>query len=548
MEPDIPMNPPEHSHWKLALLLGSVTFLSFIYFYEGGGWNQNSRFDLLRAIVERHTLQTDAYYQNTHDRAYFRGHYYSDKAPGLVFVALPFALAARPAMRIAGIDPESPRGEIVLSYVASASASALPAALAAVCLFFLALRFGATPTASAFAALGLSLGTPFWAYASLFWAHALAGACLIFAFAAALRLRESLTPRRDFLWSLTVGLAAGWATVTEYPAAPASALLAFLALSQAWPRGTASRLRVLLGVSLGATICLIVLSTYLHAVFGSFTPGYAYLDSSQFTFMHQRGYLGLTYPHPDRLLKLLFGCSRGLFFSSPVTLAAPLGLWWLARSGSQGSYRGTPSELALSLSKGVPEASQNQAAFRRCLSETDLCRGLPGKDCAHGAPAFIATAIVAYYFLFNASFYWWKAGLSFGPRYAGASFPFLCLGLAVTWQRATRPWRWLLASLAAISIFVSLMVVSTTSELATEDRCPLIHSVWPAFWSGHMAINRVSMLTVSEAGSTGQYGAFNLGQLLGLHGLASLIPLLATWAVAALLWSRTLRRDGSTPV
>ena len=67
---------------KAAILLGSVTFLSFLFFYEGGGWNQNSRFDLLRAIVERHTLQIDAYHENTQDKAHFRGHYYSDKAPG----------------------------------------------------------------------------------------------------------------------------------------------------------------------------------------------------------------------------------------------------------------------------------------------------------------------------------------------------------------------------------------------------------------------------------------------------------------------------------
>ncbi|MGO9088975.1 MAG: hypothetical protein ACLQBK_27540 [Candidatus Sulfotelmatobacter sp.] len=491
-------SPPEKSpsHWKTLLLLGSVTFFSFIYFYEAGGWNQNSRFDLLRAIVERHTLRTDAYYQNTEDRALVAGHYYSDKAPGLVFLAVPFALAARPAMRTVGIDPESARGALALSYLASAGASALPAALAAICLFFLGLRFGASSTGAAFAALAMALGTPFWAYASLFWAHALAGACLIFAFASALKLRQSQNPGGDFLWALAVGLTAGWATVTEYPALPASALLAFLALSQAWPRGKAARWRVLLGVGAGAAICLIVLSSYLHAVFGSFTPGYAYLDSRQFTFMQQRGYLGLTYPHPDRLLKLLFGCSRGLFVASPVMLAAPLGLWWLA------------------------------------------------KERAHRAPALVAAAIASYYFLFNASFYWWKSGLSFGPRYAGASLPFLCIGLAVAWQRATPAWRRVLMAFALGSIFVALMAVSTTSQLSMQDSCPLLHSTWPAFWSGQLAQNRVSMLTVAEAGSSPQYGAFNLGQLLCLHGLASLIPLLAVWGFAAVLWLRMNRQDG----
>src|SRR5580658_10122132 len=139
------------SHRKAAFLLGIVTFLSFIYFYEGGGWNQNSRFDLLRAIVERHTLQIDAYHENTQDKAHFNGHYYSDKAPGLVFLSVPFAWASRPILRAAGIDPESPGGEIALSCLVSACAVALPTALAGMCLFFLGLRFGCGPSGAAFA-------------------------------------------------------------------------------------------------------------------------------------------------------------------------------------------------------------------------------------------------------------------------------------------------------------------------------------------------------------------------------------------------------------
>src|SRR5579859_3657202 len=121
------MSPPSEKSRRLsAILLGVVSFFSFIYFYEGGGWNQNSRFDLLRAIIERHTLQIDAYHENTEDKAHFKGHYYSDKAPGLVFLAVPFAVVTRQEMRAVGVDPESPRGEIALSYVASAFSVALP--------------------------------------------------------------------------------------------------------------------------------------------------------------------------------------------------------------------------------------------------------------------------------------------------------------------------------------------------------------------------------------------------------------------------------------
>jgi hypothetical protein len=481
------------SPWKPGLFLGAVIFFSFLYFYEGGGWNQNSRFDLVRAMVERHTLRIDAYHENTQDKAHFRGHYYSDKAPGLVLAAVPVAISARTALRALGINPQSARGEFAVSYFVTAGAVALPTALAAVCLFFLGLRFGAGATASAFGALAMALGTPIWAYAGLFWGHALVGAGLVFAFAAALKLGDTRTPKQEFVWALAVGLAAGWATVTEYPAAPISALLAVFALSQVWRHGSTARWRAIGGVSLGAVICLVALLGYLYAAFGSIRPSYAYYDPNSFAFMQQRGYLGLTYPHPDRLLKLLFGCSRGLFFASPIAFAAPFGLWKLA------------------------------------------------KQRAWFWPALVAGAVGVYYFLFNSSFYWWKSGRSFGPRYAGACIPLLFCGIAVLWQRTSPAWRRVLIGVAAGSIFLTLMVVSTTSQLAVQDNCPMIHSVWPSFWSGQMATNRESMLTIAEAAS-GKYGAFNLGQMFGLRGLASLLPLFGVWVVAAWLWQRIHRQ------
>jgi hypothetical protein len=486
----------DFNHWKRALLVGAVVFVSFAYFYGGGGWNQNSRFDLLRAVLEQHTLRIDSYHENTEDKAHFDGHYYSDKAPGVVFLALPFAATARAALRASGIDPESPRGEVFASYAASLGAVALPAALACVCVFFIALRLGSSSAGAAFAGLGMGLGTPLWAYAIVLWAHALVGACLLFGFAAALELSGRKTPRTEFLIALGVGLAAGWAVVTEYPAAPAAVVLACLALYQAWPRGREARWRVVAGVGAGALACVAVLAIYLHAAFGSILrPSYSYYDPNSFVFMQQRGYLGLTYPHIDVLLKILFGCRRGLVFAAPVTAAAPVGL------------------------------------------------GLFWRDKGTRPAALAAVAIVAYYLLFNASFYQWQSGLSFGPRYAGAAIPLLCLGLAAAWTRATPAWRMVLVVLAVCSVLSALMVVSTNTQLAVQDRCPMFHSVWPAFWSGQMSLNHGSPLTFAEAGSSERYGAFNLGERAGLRGLRSLIPLLALWAIAGFVWVRIEQHD-----
>src|SRR5438128_6391112 len=73
---------------QLAIWLSLLTFATYAYFHAGGGWNQNSQFDLTRAIVERHTFAIDAYASNTGDLSSYRGHVYTNKAPGLSILAV----------------------------------------------------------------------------------------------------------------------------------------------------------------------------------------------------------------------------------------------------------------------------------------------------------------------------------------------------------------------------------------------------------------------------------------------------------------------------
>ncbi len=471
-----------------ALLIFGVTLFSYAYFYGGAGWNQNSRFDLVRAIVEHGTLRIDAYHENTGDKALANGHYYSDKAPGLALLAVPTAEVARPLLHVAGVDPASPRGLVDLAYCLTAFAVALPMAAACACLFWIALQIGCSVSASAFAALALGLATPMWAYSTLFWGHALAGACLVFAFACALRLRGDGSHGGDLFSGLILGLTAGWATVTEYPSAPASAMVAGLALALVWKSGPLRRWRVFGIFTAEASLCLAALMAYQYAAFGSlFHPSYSYYPAGAFYWM-KHGYLGLTYPRIDVALKLLFGCRRGLLFSGPVVLAAPFGL--------------------------------------RLLS----------KQAATHAVAVTAAAIAAYYFLFHASFSSWPAGWSYGPRYMSPGIPFLCLGLAPLWDYARPTWRIVVGALAAAGVGLTLMAVSVGAQPPDEFHCPLRQFYWPSFWAGRFSLNLGATLIPVEQGTTQVHGAFNLGELAGLHGLASLIPLLAVWALAAVLW------------
>jgi 4-amino-4-deoxy-L-arabinose transferase-like glycosyltransferase len=66
-----------------------VFFILYSYFVFWPGANEYSRFSLTRAIVDEGKLNIDKYYHQTLDRAYYKGHHYSNKAPGTSFLAIP---------------------------------------------------------------------------------------------------------------------------------------------------------------------------------------------------------------------------------------------------------------------------------------------------------------------------------------------------------------------------------------------------------------------------------------------------------------------------
>ena len=481
-----PLRPIPSRGLSLALLIAAVVFVSYAYFYSGGGWNQNTRFDLVRAIVERHTLSIDAYHENSGDKAYKDGHYYSDNAPGQPLLAVPAAALTRRVLTLMGKDPSSARGLVLTSYVCNVFSVALPTALSCACLFLIAIRLGASTAAASFGAIAAGLGTPTWAYATLFWGHPLTGACLVFAFTAALMLHET-GASSDIEWGIALGVAAGWATVTEYQAVPGSAIVALFALARVWQNGWGRRLRVAAAITAGALPCVAVLMTYLHLAFDSaLHPSYSYVVGP-FPWV-SKGLFGLTYPRIDVAFKLLFGFKRGIFTLAPVTLLAPFGLRILQKNAS--------TRLA----------------------------------------GYAAAAIFVYYLLLNASYAEWTAGLAFGPRIMGPGMPALCVGLAPAFDQIRGRGKYVAMALLAISVLFTLMAVATTPQPEFASRYPVFDVFMPSFWTGHLALEQSSMLAPSDPGANDPHGASNLGQLAGLNGLASLLPLLCVWLLAALSW------------
>src|SRR3990172_8968891 len=87
------------------MIIFLVLLSSYDYFFpRWADWNINSRFDLVLAVVDKGTLAIDDYYQNTGDYASYKGHFYSDKAPGLSFLGVPAYIAYK---AISAVPPVS---------------------------------------------------------------------------------------------------------------------------------------------------------------------------------------------------------------------------------------------------------------------------------------------------------------------------------------------------------------------------------------------------------------------------------------------------------
>lgn len=475
--PSLSPLPPSPVAWRgRALLIAATLFVSFAYFYQGTGWNQNSHFALGKALVEQHTVRIDRYQGLTGDKAFYKGHYYSDKAPGLALSALPAIAAGWPVALKLGVEPRFAAD--VQLYLATVFTCSLGIALAGAVLFAMLLNWNIKPDAAAVAVVILAVGTPMWIYATQFWGHAQASACLVFAFAAADRLRLPATTSHRAVLAGIVGLTAGWAVVTEYPAVIPALLIGLMTLIYSW-RSAPDRKRFFYNaaaLSFSAGLCLAIILIYQKAAFGSpFRMGYEYVVNYQDTLRH--GALGLTYPKWNALLGLLFGKRCGLLLFAPILLVAPFGFRLLWRAGLP--------RLSLGVSAGI----------------------------------------AIYYLLFNASYLHWQAGASFGPRYLSPGLPLACLFVAPVWQRARLALKVLLSVIAAYGIFVALAAVTTTPMISEAVTFPL----------------RVALRAFARGELYQQGGAWNVGLRRGLHGLSSLAPLLAAWGIAGFVWWRLAR-------
>jgi hypothetical protein len=464
---------------RAALFLATVLALSYGYFAPApGSWSANSRLGLVFAVVDEGRLTIDSYHADslidTGDKAFSRGHYYSDKAIGPALLGI---LAYAPVS--AGRAVSSPRRLDLTRRWITFFAVSLPMVAALTYLLLVLSGVGLGPGRALGIALVGGLGTPIWPFATLYFGHALAAAALLAAFLLVMDRRQRPRPWTPLARGL-FGALLGFSMISEFAVAPATAALAGYYLFAARERSELSAGETWLWPALGGLAPISLQLAYNALSFGSpFSPSYGHIADPTFAAMHAQGLLGIGVPRLEALYYITLHPVRGIFCHSPVLLGGAaglvLGLW--------------------------------QPRWR-----AEAITGL-----------FAAAAV----FLVNAGYGAWWGGYSFTARHAIPAIPFLLIGLAWLPRRA-----WPLVLLLAV-VSVAQMLLAVAGNPLTPDEelvrlwraspravAQLGSPLWTQIWPD---------LRANPAGMSS-----NLGRMLGLRGVASLLPL--GLAIAALSW------------
>lgn len=480
-----------------SLIILTVLVASVYAFPRWADPNQNSRLDMVVAVVEDGTFQIDKYVDNTVDYAKMGDHYYSDKAPGTAFVGMPVYFVVKSildtpllaavtdrlaksdafasTLRSEGSGVSTNKVEFAVAQVAiSFVVAALPTAILCVLMFLLMTGITQSVWPRLAVALGYGLLTPAFPYANAVYGHQLAAALLFGSFYLAAARRGPLGAGR----LLSIGLLFGFAFVTEYPVVLMIIVLGVYVWYRLIAEGHWARI---FWVAAGGIVLAIPWMLYNTTIFGG-PLNLGYSHSELWTAQHESGFMSLSLPTPAAIWGITFSPFRGLFLLSPWLLLAVPGfyMWWKSRS-----YR---------------------------------------------AEWWVAVGCVLSMIAFNGSSIMWWGGFAVGPRYILPMLPFLALPVLfvlIAWSRYL--WFHVVAGALFTWSWIAVWGLSLAEQAFPSDSIqnPLLDYALPNWASGNIARN--------------------FGTLLGLHGWISLVPLLVFLAIVALGLMLTMRATSRRP-
>jgi len=386
--------------------LGILALLaSFAYMAQGGNWNQDAHYALVKSLAEG-TPYIDKSIRPVGpqsigpavarhgDIAYFHGHAYAAKAPGLAFVALPAYVVLR-AMH--GSTVESPDAIGALWFLGLFGV-VLPSAI--LLLLVRQVADDVEPGYGVAAAVILGLCTLILPFSTLFFAHVLS---TTLGFAAFTLLYRKPCAHNRLLVVAGAGVCAGLAITTEYTLALVALVLAIYAFSQR--RRLVDASTFIAGTMLGVLPLLL----YQWWAFGSMLHlSYAGVAGNT------GGVFGIGVPHWRVAGQLLF--SRiGLVRLSPVLVLGVVGAAFLYRHQKR-------------------------------------------------REGLVVLGLICAFIVFNSAYATPFGGLSPGPRFLIPILPFVVFPLALVLRRLPLT----TLSLAAPSAVLMLVVTATNPLIAAD--------------------------------------------------------------------------------
>jgi hypothetical protein len=401
-----PSSPAARMLTKRNLALAAILLVGFAYatMIQSFSWNQTSHYDLIRSLDQDRTT-IDLYQQNTGDKAFYKGHWYSARAPGLALFALPAydGLKALGAEKLAR-SSQAQRGEDEMIYFIGLWANVLPGLLLLLLVGHVAERL--QPGYGAATAVILGLGTLALPLSTLLFSHIFT-AFLGFA-AFALMFWERDGPPNPWLLGLA-GLLVGYAGASEYPLFFVALVLGLYLLSRRDALSALGVCRRAGAFVLGGLIGILPLLLYNHYAFHSWTH-LAYSNIPR----QQKGFFGIGIPSLKVMATLLLD-SRGLLTISPVLAMGAIGTWLLYRRGRR-------------------------------------------------AEALTITGICLCYVGYNSGYYLPFGGGFMGPRFLTTMLPFLALPIGIALKRYPGP----TIALAAVSLTTTILATITHPLIGYE--------------------------------------------------------------------------------
>jgi hypothetical protein len=408
--------------WLLALLALALAWGSVLV---DGGPNQNAHMARVTALAHG-TTRIDPYRKWTRDTAFYKGHYYAAKAPGLALVTLPWYFVLEgTGLLVHGPPPDVPwpLAETLQMPVAAPWEFALWGSLLPFFGLLILVRRVTerlVPGSGTLTAVTLGAGSIVAVFSTIFFDHELSAFLGFAAFALLFRERSG-RPSRGLL--LAGGLTAGLAVTVEFPLALVAALLGVYVLAR-----PGDRLRRLLAYGTGFALGVIPLFAYNLWEGGTLRPiSYAYAVRSPGLTGHDvlganaSGFFGVGPPGFAALTRLLL-FPKGLLILSPVWALAAAGLVLLWRGGRR-------------------------------------------------AESALAGSVCGAFLLYNAGYYLPFGGFNAGPRFLVPMLPFLALGLASAW----RAWPGPTLALAGASVVVTTVSILANPMLVAEDAGVMFH-------------------------------------------------------------------------